>query len=302
MFAHLKRKAFTMTELIIVIVAVAILAVNAIPRFDKSDTNLKLATNQVIDHILYTRSLAMQQDKFISHPVFYPEEKLKGITNKNQARLKGTRQWFKSRWQIQFETDGNKYYSNSYSIYSDKATGGTATSTQFKFERRVERDLLALDPATGKYMTARNQEEDKAQRGSSYSYEPEAKSQVMTALNLQEEYSVAILGLSTCYDISQRASIANRIFFDHLGRPYCNAPDNDADLNPYSRMATVGKAKSNGELDKNKRSLVLYLGLKEANCDTSADGTSDPENDSTKCQAICIEPMTGYAYECAWAL
>ena len=59
-----------MIELIIVIVTVSILAISAIPRFNKDDNNLELATNQVINHILYTRSLAMQQDKFISHPIF----------------------------------------------------------------------------------------------------------------------------------------------------------------------------------------------------------------------------------------
>lgn len=81
------KKAFTMIELIMIIVVVGILAVAVIPRVDR-DTLIE-ATNQVASHVRYTQHLAM-------------------LDNKYDPRDSN---WYRNRWKITFSN-------NSYSITS----------------------------------------------------------------------------------------------------------------------------------------------------------------------------------------
>ncbi|BDY13839.1 pilus assembly FimT family protein [Hydrogenimonas cancrithermarum] len=72
------KNAFTILELIAVIVIVAILSIVMIPRF--SDSKLREAADQIISHIRYTQHLAMIDDRY--------------DPQKNE--------WYKERWQIGF--------------------------------------------------------------------------------------------------------------------------------------------------------------------------------------------------------
>ena len=66
----LKKSAFTMIELIIVIVVAGILAAVMIPRLERD--NLREAANQVVRHIQYTQHLAMMNDVYdASTPSWY---------------------------------------------------------------------------------------------------------------------------------------------------------------------------------------------------------------------------------------
>ena len=62
------KKAFTLVELIFVIIIASILAYFAANKFEK-DT-LTPASYQLLDHIKYTQSLALDQDMFVSSPYF----------------------------------------------------------------------------------------------------------------------------------------------------------------------------------------------------------------------------------------
>lgn len=86
------KKAFTMIELIFVIVVIGILAVVVMPR--SSSNKLQEAATQVVSHIRYTQHLAMIDDKFDS----------------NDAT------WWKERWQIRFRRNSG---SSGYVIFSD---------------------------------------------------------------------------------------------------------------------------------------------------------------------------------------
>lgn len=79
------KKAFTMIELVMVIVVVGILATAIIPRVDRN--TLLEATDQVASHIRYTQHLAMMDNKYIP----------------------GSKTWHQNRWKISFNN-------NSYSI------------------------------------------------------------------------------------------------------------------------------------------------------------------------------------------
>ncbi|EAJ5693991.1 prepilin-type N-terminal cleavage/methylation domain-containing protein [Campylobacter fetus] len=73
------KKAFTLIEIIIVLVIVGIMASFTIPKLNRND--LRLAADQIVSHIRYTQHLAIIDDKF--------DTKDTKDTN-----------WYKGRWQI----------------------------------------------------------------------------------------------------------------------------------------------------------------------------------------------------------
>ena len=99
----MKRFAFTMLELVFVIIVIGILAVLAMPNFNRHP--LQEAAEQVAGHIRYTQHLAMVDDKF---------------DDKNST-------WYMSRWQIRFPyttINGEKIY--YYEVFSDENQQGNS--------------------------------------------------------------------------------------------------------------------------------------------------------------------------------
>jgi len=89
------KKAFTMLELVFVIVVVGIMAYVAVSSFSRNP--LREAADQLVSHIRYTQHLAMMDDKFAL----------------NDAT------WYRKRWQILFNSDANTYNQWAYTIFSD---------------------------------------------------------------------------------------------------------------------------------------------------------------------------------------
>jgi len=108
----LKKTAFTMIELIFVIVVIGIIAAMIIPRLDR-DNRFEAAT-QVLNHIKYTQHLAMTQDVY-----------------NDQNPL-----WFLARWEIEF------YGCGGYSIHSNANLTPAAPN--------AANNEAALDPQTRK--------------------------------------------------------------------------------------------------------------------------------------------------------
>jgi len=86
----MKSSAFTLIELIIVIVVASILTVIMIPRLERD--GLREATIQIVRHIQYTQHLAMHSDMYDS-------------SDSN---------WYRKYWKIAFRTSRN-----CYTVYSD---------------------------------------------------------------------------------------------------------------------------------------------------------------------------------------
>jgi len=91
------KKAFTLIELVFVIVVVAILSVSLLPSLKKD--SLREAATQVISHIRYVQHLALVDDKF----------------NSNDDT------WYRKRWELVFSTANS---SLSYFIFSDSQSNG----------------------------------------------------------------------------------------------------------------------------------------------------------------------------------
>lgn len=114
-----RNRAFTMIELVFVIVIVGILASLAIPRLERNGA--KEAAEQILSHIRYTQHLALQDDKF----------KL------------GDDKWFRKRWNIAFAQTTIRDCSIDksgptwkYSVFFDKTLSGNLNS----------KDEVAADP------------------------------------------------------------------------------------------------------------------------------------------------------------
>ena len=112
----MKRNAFTMLELVMVIIVIGILAALAIPRLDR-DLKQEAADN-ILSSIRYTQHLALLDNK---HKF-------------DQA------DWQKSFWKIQFTTSTSDTMNNFYTICSDTGRDGT-----------IQKSECALDPSNGKY-------------------------------------------------------------------------------------------------------------------------------------------------------
>jgi type II secretory pathway pseudopilin PulG len=94
----MKRTAFTMIELVFVVVVIGVISAVMIPRMERD--SLSEAAMQVASHIRYTQHLAMVDDKF----------------DPNDS------DWYKDRWQIFFANTEGSGDSWSYMIFSDSAT------------------------------------------------------------------------------------------------------------------------------------------------------------------------------------
>lgn len=110
----MKRFAFTMLELVFVIIVIGILSILAMPNFNRHP--LQEAAEQVASHIRYTQHLAMVDDKYDTNDSL----------------------WFRENWQIEFVSTASNVW---YKIYSDIDHMGNSDN--------VTQREPAVDPLTG---------------------------------------------------------------------------------------------------------------------------------------------------------
>ena len=122
----MKKQAFTMIELVLVIVVLGILAALAMPRLDR-DLRQE-AKDNILSAIRYTQHLALNDDK----------------TDPTDAN------WQKGLWQIRFATSNITNRAFFYTISSDADP----------YNGSVSQDETAIDPANGKYMYNANADTD----------------------------------------------------------------------------------------------------------------------------------------------
>lgn len=116
------NKAFTMLELVFVIVIIGILSIAIIPSFNANKT--REAADQVISHIRYTQHLAMMDNKF--NPI--------------------EPNWFQQRWHIGFTQDGTN---DIYYVASDANNNGALVSSEYAANVLDEGKILSGESTLG---------------------------------------------------------------------------------------------------------------------------------------------------------
>jgi len=159
------HKAFTILELLVVILLISILSVMVAQRLP--DDHLRTAADQVISHIRYTQHLAM-------------------IDNKYDPEVED---WYKERWQIFFSKSSDTELGDAwaYTIFSD----------DFTHTGKPDPSEIAVNPEdhtkrlTGGYTSGAS--------GIEYSDENATK-----ALNIGRQYGIADVVFTNCGSTAKR--------------------------------------------------------------------------------------------------
>ena len=198
----MKKRAFTMIELIFVVVVVGILAAIMIPKLNRNAS--REAANQILTHIRYTQHLAMQDDKYENF-----------ISNQSKP-------WFKLRWGITFNETSLKECSIDkpgvktwkYSVFFDKSVNGNINS-----ESEVANDIYK----SGKLLSG----------GWSSGIVTETTCKKWNKeLNLGKRFGI------TSVDFKDGCSGMQTINFDEMGRPMkvVSVTKNRGAKRPYDRL------------------------------------------------------------------
>ena len=195
----MKKRAFTMIELIFVIVVVGILAAIMIPKLNRNAS--REAANQILTHIRYTQHLAMQDDKYENF-----------ISNQSKP-------WFKLRWGITFNETSLKECSIDkpgvktwkYSVFFDKSVNGNINS-----ESEVANDIYK----SGKLLS-----------GGWSEISTDACKKINKELNLGKRFGITLV------DFKDGCSGMQTIIFDEMGRPMRVASTTSGGAKrPYDRL------------------------------------------------------------------
>jgi len=174
------KKAFTMLELIFVIVVVGIISVMIAPSFEGN--KLREAADQLVSHIRYTQHLAMMDNRY---------NYFNSNINQNSSTY-----WFRSRWQIVF-TDS----STRYSIYSDGSSGGNYDGNSNEFEMAVDPldNSKVLSSGSNGFLSTNSKANEK--------------------LDLKNSYGIDAVTFVNADGSTNGCKNSTRLTFDYLGRP-----------------------------------------------------------------------------------
>ena len=199
----MKKRAFTMIELIFVIVVVGILAAIMIPKLNRNAS--REAANQILTHIRYTQHLAMQDDKY------------ENFVSDNPVR------WFRMRWGIAFNNtslqkcsiDEPGVVTWKYSVFFDKR-GKKIFSGNINSEKEVASDIYK----SGKLLS-----------GGWSGISTDACKKINKELNLGKRFGI------TSVDFKDGCSGMQTIIFDEMGRPMRVASTTSGGAKrPYDRL------------------------------------------------------------------
>jgi type II secretory pathway pseudopilin PulG len=211
----MQKQSFTMIELIIVIVIISILLIKA--NFTLANTSLNQAADQVINHINYTRQLALKDNKFQYYPI-----------DNSATELNRTKYWFKQWWQIRFAKTKNSG-EIFYEIFSDlpyTAKNGTYNFSKNGYQPTNEdswNETYAKNPLNNLLLVGR-----KDDGHNNYPKNGDLK------LNLTKYYGIKEIKLNGQSVAYSRKKI-KRFMFDNYGNVYTDEGEagDKGDINPY---------------------------------------------------------------------
>ena len=202
------KKAFTLIELVFVVVIVSILS-SVVIAYLNNDNKLDDATEQILDHIRYTQHLALIDNQYTPTP---------SLSTRDGARANETsRHWFKQHWQIQFheqkisidrcKTTDKEWM---YVIFSDRSGG--------KFNNTPTTNEIAVDPQNPNLVMGMD---------SHISCEKQNP-----LFNLKRTYGITNVEFTHCGANANQQTI----MFDNFSRPYNGYNKNSKSDNPYVVM------------------------------------------------------------------
>ena len=202
----MKKQSFTMIELIIVIVIVSILVIKT--DFTLSNTSLNQAADQLINHINYTRHLALKDNKMQYYPI-----------NSDATEMSRSKYWFKQWWQIRFSSSTDGYW---YEIFTDLPS---SNSHNFTAQGNLPNNetcwnlTYAKNPLNHKYLIGH----------CDFTQYPSCEN-ADKKLNLTQSYGIVKIKYTNF-------SKSKRLVFDNYGNCYLReGDDGDAgDTNPYDK-------------------------------------------------------------------
>lgn len=200
------KKAFTMLELIFVIVIVGILSFIAASSFQRN--TLREAADQLVSHIRYTQHLAMMDDKF--------------DPNEND--------WYKRRWQIVFYpnithtlkcVNDNLPNAWAYSIFSENP-GFTGNPDISELARNPLATNQFLSGGFNNILCIDNSQNNPNEHS-------------MEELRLGSKFGITNIGMTASCNTGG-PNPSQRIAFDYLGRPLRGAFHNYTSSYPANRL------------------------------------------------------------------
>ena len=219
------KKAFTLVELIFVVVVIGILAFALWPT--KQPTQALEAARQIVAHIRYTQHLALNDDKFATHTYIATDG-----TKKNIAI-----DWYKRLWRITF---------SNLTADKDCKIGGW----QYAVYQNIAGDLSDKGQPNGTIEAARNPAQAGKVLSACYSG---LSTNTSDELNLGQTYKIENIDFS---ELAEGGKIQG-IIFDELGRAYPRGDFNQAyddsrkfklGNNSYGRIKLSAKDRSRANI------------------------------------------------------
>ena len=209
------KRAFTLFEVILVIVVIGILAAVVLPRL-KSD-RLNEAADLFINTLRYAQHLAMVDDKYIADTSLSP------YPDAVRAR-KSVKQWYKQWWTFWvWKPRGgtvatcNNRRGPGIAVFSDSPTNNGNNNL---YNHKPDLSEVAIDPKTGERIVAC------ISGNTQY---------INDDYNLFERFGIVKVDInnSTC------GNTRTHLMFDELGRPQCSYTRGSNSLIPYQKPITT---------------------------------------------------------------
>ena len=245
------KKAFTLVELIFVVVVIGILAFALWPT--KQPTQALEAARQIVAHIRYTQHLALNDDKFATHTYIATDG-----TKKNIAI-----DWYKRMWRITF---------SNITADKDCKIGGW----RYAVYQNIAGDLSDKGQPNGTIEAARNPAQAGKVLSACYSG---LSTNTSDELNLWQTYKIKNIDFS---EFAEGGKIQG-IIFDELGRAY---PRGEWDA-PYGNKhkfsqgdGSFGRIKLSAK-DRSKANILVFAETGYACVENVDLGCKDPKTPQT---------------------